>query len=826
MRLLPLTVVALAATLLAPVAPASASEDPARYALQGGCFALRSAATGKVVQKGGGTYVARGDGAGAGEPFRLQATQLGQYLFYDTGDQHLAAGADGRTAPLTVADASADWVVDVAPGSTFTVVRGDRALAVGDDGALRAVPAATVGDRGRFALDAREGCKRFPEADVNVTGAPSEGPTAYSETAGFVDAHIHMMGFEFLGGRAHCGRPWSRYGATQALVDCPDHAGSGGGAVLENTVSRGNPVGTHDPVGWPTFEDWPAAGSLTHEQTYWKWLERAWRGGLRTYVNLFVENNALCEAYPLKKNSCNEMDSVRLQHKDIYALQDYIDAQYGGPGKGFFRIVTDPLQARRVINRGQLAVVLGIEVSELFDCSELNGISPCSPADVDARLAEVHAMGVRDLELVNKFDNGFGGVAGDSGALGVAINSQNRTKTGSFWRMQTCTGPAGATDREQSTAVPGDGRDEAIGNGLAALAPAGVAPAYPSAPHCNQKGLSPLGEHLVRRMMERGMMIDPDHLDVVSRNQLLALTESRDYSGVISSHTWSTPDSFPRIYGLGGLVTPYAGNSVAFVKAWRETKPMRNPKTWFGFGYGSDMNGFGHQGEPRLGARNPVAYPFKSFDGKQTLDRGVTGRRTWDVNVDGVAHYGLYPDWIEDLRQLAGDEIVEDMARGSEAYLQTWERAIGIGRERCRESRLRFTPAGIGLIRLGVPAEEQLRGAGQPARRIARAWHYCVRADGKARFRAVFDPAGRVRLAASDAPRHRALGVGRGSKASALRGTRPFGTTLRVRGAGRGAIYVWGVRKGVVRFTAIASGPAAKSPRALRQYLRLAGFTP
>ena len=34
-------------------------------------------------------------------------------------------------------------------------------------------------------------------------------------------------------------------------------------------------------------------------------------------------------------------------------LQDYIDAQNGGPGKGLFRIVTDPFEARRVDQRRQ-----------------------------------------------------------------------------------------------------------------------------------------------------------------------------------------------------------------------------------------------------------------------------------------------------------------------------------------------------------------------------------------------------------------------------------------------------------------------------------------
>ena len=123
---------------------------------------------------------------------------------------------------------------------------------------------------------------------------------------------MHGMAYEFLGGQAHCGKPFHRFGAPYALRDCPDHeAGNGCAAALEN-VLYGNPARCHDPVGWPTFKDWPHPESLTHEQSYWRWLERAWRGGLRVYVNLFVENRILCELYPLKQNSCDEMDSVLL----------------------------------------------------------------------------------------------------------------------------------------------------------------------------------------------------------------------------------------------------------------------------------------------------------------------------------------------------------------------------------------------------------------------------------------------------------------------------------------------------------------------------------
>jgi hypothetical protein len=79
-------------------------------------------------------------------------------------------------------------------------------------------------------------------------------------------------------------------------------------------------------------------------------------------------------------------------------------------------------------------------------------------------------------------------------------------------------------------------------------------------------------------------------------------------------------------------------------------------------------------------ALNPASYPFRSFDGGSLIYRQHSGTRTYDVNVHGVDHYGLYPDWIEDLRMVAGPQIVNDMANGAEAYLRMWARAEAAGR--------------------------------------------------------------------------------------------------------------------------------------------------
>ena len=58
-----------------------------------------------------------------------------------------------------------------------------------------------------------------------------------------------------------------------------------------------------------------------------------------------------------------------------------------------------------------------------------------------------------------------------------------------------------------------------------------------------------------------------------------------------------------------------------------------------------------------------------------------------------MAHYGLYPDWIQDLKMLAGNDIVKDMARGPEAYLQMWERAYGVKPNACTNPELEAVAA-------------------------------------------------------------------------------------------------------------------------------------
>jgi hypothetical protein len=324
---------------------------------------------------------------------------------------------------------------------------------------------------------------------------------------------------------------------------------------------------------------------------------------------------------------------------------------------------------------------------------------------------------------------------------------------------------------------------------------------------------------MVRRMIAKKMVVDPDHLGVLARKAVMAVLESKRYSGVVSSHGWSTPDVVPRIYKLGGVVTPYAGDSADFVKAWKDIRPKRSKKYYFGFGYGADMNGFGHQGGPREGGN--VTYPFKSYLGP-TVGRQKSGERVFDINKDGVAHYGLYPDWLQDLRLQAGNKIMSDMARGSEAYLQMWERADGVPGPRCRYARGAFKRRGLAWARLGDSTGKLLRRAGQPQRRM-RAWDYCVRGKHGPHKKVVVVMTRKAKagLVASTGIGHEALHVHPGSKASRLRGrARSLGRGLWVARSGR-MRYVFVTRRGHVRVVGAATRSVAGKRSTLRAYLKL-----
>jgi hypothetical protein len=421
-------------------------------------------------------------------------------------------------------------------------------------------------------------------------------------------------------------------------------------------------------------------------------------------VNLFVDNEGLCKTIPVRENSCNDMDSVRLQRKRIFELQDYIDAQYGGPGKGFFRIVTDPFEARRVANDGKLAVVLA---SRSRGCSAAASTTASRSATRRASTASSTRSTTSASARWRSSTSSTTRSAASPATPGrpARRQHQNRQETGRYWDMRTCDseGPASTTVEQTTT---GPARQDAIFGatfGSTPLLEPGSRAAVPGRPHCNNLGLSDLGEHLVRRMLGKGMIIDPDHLGVYAAARLLA--SSRPSATPASSHRtpWSTPDAEKRILNTGGFITPVRRRLDVLRQEVPRAAGRRAPALARDLGLRRRRQR-SRQAGPAAARRRaePGHVPLQVLRRLVTFERQLSGERTFDINKEGVAHYGLYADWFEDLRRSPATRS-SPTCPGRDSYLRTWERRSG-SRPRPAATAAALTKSGMGLTRIGIPS--------------------------------------------------------------------------------------------------------------------------
>ncbi|MES2907668.1 MAG: hypothetical protein V4688_00735 [Pseudomonadota bacterium] len=670
-----------------------------RYSLANGCHVLKSMNSGAYLRREADGHYSATAPREAAEPFYLKPTELGQYLFYTASSSYMAG--DG-TAPVTatVAGAAAEWRVDMPAPQLFVLDLAGRRLSTNSQGALVLSDQQSADKTTYFRIENARGCAEYPEIALNATGPTFAGKRSNGEVLGFADSHNHITGLQGFGGTYGYGWPFHRYGVEHALHDCAEHHGTDGLLAIEDHfVSSGVPVGKHDTVGWPTFKDWPRWNSPAHQHLYYRWIERGWLAGLRLMVSHVQENQMLCTLQRQVGQSCNEMESSRMQIRQLRAMQDYVDAQAGGPGRGWFRIVTDSAQARRVIEDGKLAVIIGIETSNLFDCSvsfPLPGIEirGCDARSFDTQLEEFHALGVRAVFPMHEFNNALGGNGIFGGMTSTILNLANRGQTGEFWRTYACPDEnyfyaAGSL----MTGIP------APDNPLNQLLQ-GPLPAYdPSYRHCNTRSITDLGRYAIQRLMERSMLIEIDHMEYAMKTQVIEMAEARKSPYPLMSghggHGGISMDQARRIFALGGLIFDYQFSSrdhVSRLNSTRKTQALAaatRPGLYFGFGFGQDANGLSTLAPPRSGEKiKPVRYPFKLFSGPDwgeefagikpvEFAQQVSGERIYDIGVDGMAHYGLIPDWVEEVRIEGGAPAIRDLFRSAEAYLQMWERAEG-----------------------------------------------------------------------------------------------------------------------------------------------------
>lgn len=648
--------------------------DPA-FRLANDCFALTGADGSRFAGKDGSSYALTEASADTAAPFLMRPTALGKYLFFDPDAEVLAIddllSGSGVLAASEISDA-AEWQIRFEPGSGYEIssTQSGEFLSTDEGGTL------TVSDTPTFFdFASTTGCRAFPEAQLGASGASFRGTRPDGTVLGIADAHTHISAYQRLGGRFIHGDAFHRFGVAHALRDCAENHGPDGRSdFVGHFVREGAPVGSHQTPGWPDFPEWPSNDTYSHQQTYFMWVKRAWMAGLRLLVNHTSADEQLCQINPIKDTNCDEMDQVRRQVAGLFALQDYIDAQDGGPGQGWFRIVRTPADARTVITEGKLAVIIGIEASKLFACGEFNDAPECTAEDIDAGIDEFFGLGVRAVFINHWFDNAFGG-AGLFGQSEVELNALNKPETGHYFRVEDC--PEPDMGANLMSVVPPIPADNPVANAIneAFLV---AAPSYPPGPHCNAKGLTDLGDYVIRQLAARGVIIETDHLGAKMKNQVLDIVEELNYPVVAGHyHAGGTSSStqLRRILELGGIAAPIKPAADDYPKKLRELETIAPTDRFFAVPMSSDSGGIASlPGAPGDGETR-ISYPFTAQHGEVAFVPQTTGNRSFDYNSEGIAHYGLFAEWIEAVsRSPDGEHAVESLFNSAEAYLQMWER--------------------------------------------------------------------------------------------------------------------------------------------------------
>jgi len=700
------------------------------YGFAGGCYRIRSSDTWLSRNSAASGYEFAAEAAAT--PFYMQPSDLGTYLLYDdeggyfvSEDGPLIRQTSLQSDILLVDDtyvSGAEWILETSTndGSQYQL-RNRRTDDLLGPTALTADPS----EAAAISFEPATGCKEHPELTLDAQGEVTKTAFDDGDLYGIVDTHSHLMSnFGFGGGGIFHGSPYHRLGVEHALSSCEQFHGVNGrqdffgyvfdasGAdgiditsILPDLVAGELAEDNHITDGYPDFTEWPNAHTRsTHQVQYYLWLQRAHLAGLRLVIQHATTNSVMChfnagEGFQKVRYSCNDMVAVNREIEETYALERYIDAHAGGPGKGWFRIVQSPAEAREIIAQGKMAVVLGIETANLFDCTitPREGDPVCDEAYVKQQLDQYHDMGVRAIFPVHKYDNMFTPGDGDRGFIELG----NFLHTGHWSNLTDVDCPEGSGFDSGDVFFGGlnQPRDEYLSpapNDLSAFPDSPLTTTFDyvneiTAPplegnYCQKATLTTLGETLMQELMQRGMIIEIDHLPRRSYQRAIEMLTEADYPAA-GTHG---KNNNGQLYQLGGISKTGLGrcrdpeNPGAMLDRLNDRVAQIEENGGYpAEGFGFDLNGFAGAPGPRFteGAcatpqSDPITYPFTSLAGDVEFTQPSVGNRKVDFNMEGLIHIGMLPELIQDARgDAASDAELDPLFRSAEGYIRMWERA-------------------------------------------------------------------------------------------------------------------------------------------------------
>jgi microsomal dipeptidase-like Zn-dependent dipeptidase len=266
----------------------------------------------------------------------------------------------------------------------------------------------------------------------------------------------------------------------------------------------------------------------------------------------------------------------------------------------------------------------------------------------------------------------------------------------------------------------------------------------PSIPggHRNARGLTALGRSAIEEMMRLGMLIDIDHMSQYAADETIRMAKETVPGGYplfsghngfralgVENENGRTEEQLKDLRELGGVMgvgyeyARYGAEGVLVDTVLQKQGVARRTRSkivpncggtakTFAQSYlyaveklgvvafGTDVNGIVKGPGPRFGGESrlrgnhcppeqqerPVRYAPRSGTGhwegpNLPMIPLRTGNRTWDVNVNGVPHYGLLPDFLQDLRNVGMEPVdLDPLFQGSEAVARSWDRSVRASR--------------------------------------------------------------------------------------------------------------------------------------------------
>ena len=472
--------------------------------------------------------------------------------------------------------------------------------------------------------------------------------------------------------------------------------------VVSATNEEGGEDFEHTPGGWPTFESWPSARAVAHQQMHVTWLYRAWRGGLRLMVASAVDSQVLTMLWQRYVGAPAPEVDPSFDFYSAWRQLSFINSM-AATNASWMQIVTTPEEARDAISEGKLAIILAVEMDQL------------TPSQIIFLRDTANLRFVTPIHLSN---NRFGGAA----VYSDVFNTANEYLTGSFFSVTEdpmidfALSPVQMRLEHNNTEIM-DPEIEALlnDNGIPGLVNPvedffnglfdGIVAPVPTDTYAEtswgHRNMAGLNEERFSRLLDAGLLVDVAHMSWASTEDAITFAEERGYplfnshTGVRSTNGFGlserdmTEDHATRIAQLGGVMgfgTGYVDTDTPIATWIRGYQAAQDAFEGGGIALGTDFNGMARQmdfGEVDVTypmVTDPYPHPTESA---QTINSPHhMGSRTFAFESDGLAHYGMLPEFLVSVRDSeGGQDVARRLFSSAEAILRAWEMVDGASRD-------------------------------------------------------------------------------------------------------------------------------------------------